>query len=186
MGMITSRRVCLTVAAALIITTGCKGDRPSARDATPETAPVVQPPAAPAVDAGADRVDAATDTAAVGLPKTNRKPHQKNARPQGGGGAGVSAVQATGNQPKPVAEAYIRGKVGSLLSCYAEKHPGQHGRLHLKLTINERGVVELAEVIKSTVSDDDGQMCVVQAIRRFKFPPPPGGGQSTVTFQLGI
>lgn len=193
MVMRTSCPASVVLVGAFIITVGCKGDNPATRDATLETVLTVPPRSVPAGDAGSDRFDA-MPAAAVVPPKTTRqklapsKP-RKGGGGSGGGGSGVSAIHAMGNQPKSVVEPYLRGKVASLLACYAqtrEQHPGQHGRLDLKLTMNERGVVELAEVVKSTISDDDGQMCLVQALQRFKFPQPPGGGQSTVTFQLGF
>jgi hypothetical protein len=192
--MRTSARaaVVLVVSATFIAVMGCRDDKARTRDATPETVLVVAPPPAPAApdrfDAGPDRFDAAPDAAVVAAPPTAKRTKSAPPQPARGKG-GIGALQTTGNQPKAVAEAYLRGKVASLLSCYAggrERHPGQHGRLYLKLSMNERGAVELAEVLKSTVSDDDGQMCLVQAIRRLKFPPPPGGGESTVTFQLGL
>jgi hypothetical protein len=198
MGMNPSRPACLLVAlVALVLTaacvTSCKEGKSPPGDANPALAPVVPPPAAPpAVDAAPKPVDAGPDAAdaAPPAPAIVRKTAGPSGVTKGGGGrGGVAALQVTGNQPKAVAETYLRGKVPSLLGCYAEsrkRHPGQHGQLNLKLTMNERGAVELAEVMKSTVSDDDGQPCLVEALRRLKFPPPPGGGSSTVTFQLRL
>ena len=189
--MSTLTRAAFLTAVALAAA-GCKGEPPpGGRDAGPVTAVVPAPPV-PSVDAAPAYFDAHEDAAAVPAavaepPKVARKT-PVSPRPSKGG-SGVGAVQVTGNQPKAAVEAHVRGRVGALLACYADRrkqHPDQHGRLYLKVTMNDRGVVELAEVVKSTISDDEGQACVVEVLRRFKFPPPPGGGASSVTFQLGI
>jgi hypothetical protein len=54
------------------------------------------------------------------------------------------------------------------------------------LTTDERGRVTLGEVVKSTLGGGDPEMCMVQAARDWKFPAPPGGGESRIEFQIGF
>lgn len=192
MGMNPSRPARLLVSLILAAAglASCKRGESPPGEANPVVAPVLPPPAV--VDAAAEPIDAgpdATDAVPPAPVAVRKTAGPSGATKSGGGRGGVAALQVAGNQPKAVAEAYLRGKLPSLLGCYAasrKQHPGQHGQLNLKLTMNERGAVELAEVMKSTVSDDDGQPCLVEALRRLKFPAPPGGGSSTVTFQLRL
>jgi hypothetical protein len=184
------------LATALTIGFGCKTSDPQAtRDATPEIAPAIPPPPPPppppVVDASVGTPDAVADAAGVALAKsgkmkasTRRFETGAETGARAGGesrGRGIATLQVTGNLPKAAADEVLRAKAASFATCH---DGGEHGQVQIKVTMNDRGVVEIAKVMKSTLGGGETELCLARVAQRFKFPPPPGGGESTVTFQL--
>ena len=81
----------------------------------------------------------------------------------------------------------VKQNSGGLRACYEKAragNPGLHGKVSFRLTVDQRGRVSLGEVVTSTLGGGDPEMCMVQSLRNVKFPPPAGGAESTVTFQM--
>ena len=69
--------------------------------------------------------------------------------------------------------------------CYeqeAQKNPSLAGKVAVAWTIDPAGGVAEANVGESSISNANVESCIVQRIRRWKFPEPAGGGVVNVTF----
>ncbi len=69
--------------------------------------------------------------------------------------------------------------------CYeqeAQKNPALAGKVAVAWTIDPAGGVAEANVSESSISNANVESCIVQRIRRWKFPEPSGGGVVNVTF----
>jgi hypothetical protein len=144
--------------------------------------PPPAPPTAPAVrDAAADVVDAATDAG--------------DARPGGGkrwvgapatGGGGGMGFKVEGSLSRADGEKVLRAAQGKLRACFEAAHPagsGRKGRVSFKLTVNDRGVVTLTEILSSSLPGGiDVEGCMVKALRDLRFPR--AGGESTLSFAM--
>jgi TonB family protein len=69
--------------------------------------------------------------------------------------------------------------------CYeqeAQKNSALAGKVAVAWTIDPAGGVAEANVSESSISNANVESCIVQRIRRWKFPEPTGGGVVNVTF----
>lgn len=196
---------------------GCRGGREppadqSPRDGSAATAAVAGPPPLPVpTDGATDPVevdvpskDAVARTAPTARPGRKRRepahPHSgASTGPEALDGPGkindkisyrISSLETSGGVPRSVATEVIRRGMASLQACRPESTAASgpaRGRVLIKLTINVRGIVELAEVLKSSLEGSDAtELCLVEAARRFKFPHAPEAAGSTATFQLEL
>jgi hypothetical protein len=151
------------------------------RDAAPDRPP---PAAAPAPhDAAPDVTDAAPDLA--GPPATHPGGHRPPAEPRGAAGG----FKIEGNVSKSEAEKILALGKTKLRGCYDKEHaanPTLHGKVSFRLTLDDRGRVSLGEVVTSTLGGGDPEMCMIEALRDLKFPPPAGGGESKLSFQMAF
>jgi hypothetical protein len=142
------------------------------------------PPAAPsAKDAAPDVVDAAPDLA--GPPAARSPAHHAAAAPRAGSGG----FKIEGSLSKPEAEKTLGAGKAKLYGCYEReraKNPALQGKVSFRLTVDDRGRVELGEVVTSTLGGGDPEMCMIEALRDLKFAPPAGGGQSKLSFQMAF
>jgi TonB family protein len=79
----------------------------------------------------------------------------------------------------------IRRQLAPVRRCYerklAEAGADTGGRLVVRFVIEAEGSVAEASVVSSDFGAElDG--CVVNAVMRWRFPKPPGGGRITVTY----
>lgn len=56
------------------------------------------------------------------------------------------------------------------------------GKIKVKFQIGPSGSVLAADVAEDTVRNPDVQLCLVEQIRRWRFPCPKGGGNVTVVY----
>jgi hypothetical protein len=135
--------------------------------------PVVRDAAVPVVDAAADAADARAGGGKrwVGAPA-------------GGGGGGGLGFKIEGSLSRADADKVLRGAQGKLRACFEAAHPagsGRKGRVSFKLTLNDRGIVTLTEILSSSLpGGSEVEGCMVQALRDLRFPR--GAGDSTVSF----
>ncbi|HMF44401.1 MAG TPA: AgmX/PglI C-terminal domain-containing protein, partial [Polyangia bacterium] len=69
--------------------------------------------------------------------------------------------------------------------CYEQalaRKPKLDGRLVAQFTISAQGQVIASVKASSTLADPTAEMCVVNAIKRWDFPAPNGGGLAIVTY----
>jgi TonB family protein len=69
--------------------------------------------------------------------------------------------------------------------CYEQelqKTPTLGGKVAVAWTIDPAGSVSEANVSESSIGNANVESCIVQRIRRWKFPEPSGGGVVNVTF----
>lgn len=69
--------------------------------------------------------------------------------------------------------------------CYEaelQTHPELAGKVAVAWTIDPRGMVADASVSESSMGNPNVESCILERIRRWKFPEPEGGGVVAVTF----
>lgn len=79
----------------------------------------------------------------------------------------------------------IRRHISDVKLCYEqqlEKKPGLSGRLMVQFTIAPTGEVVASALQSSTMGDAKVESCTVQAVWRWEFPRPEGGGIVDVTY----
>ncbi len=121
-------------------------------------------------DAGPDVPDASD---AGGPPVHHAKKPAPAPAPTGGGGFKVEGTLA-----KVDAEKVVRAGYSKLRAC----SPGAKGKASFRLTVDPRGRVTLGEVVHSTLSGDDTEMCMIRTTRDLKFPA--SSGESKIDFGL--
>jgi TonB family protein len=84
--------------------------------------------------------------------------------------------------------AVIRRQLPPVRACYARalarEAPGFGGRLVLKFVIGPLGTVTEAEVTDSELPSEAFETCVTGAVKRWRFPKPPGGGTISVRYPI--
>ena len=69
--------------------------------------------------------------------------------------------------------------------CYEralDKKPALKGRVAIKFIISGTGSVQMAAVASSTLGEPSAENCIAEAVRRWTFPQPDGGGIVIVTY----
>ena len=69
--------------------------------------------------------------------------------------------------------------------CYEQeltRRPDLGGRITVQFTIAASGQVMATQLLNSTVGNERVESCTVQAVRRWEFPKPLGGGIATVSY----
>ena len=83
----------------------------------------------------------------------------------------------------------VRQHINEVRYCYEQelpRHPALAGRLLVQFVVAGTGRVMTSFVESSTLADPRVGMCVTEAVRRWEFPKPEGGGlvQVSYPFQL--
>jgi len=102
------------------------------------------------------------------------------ATPDGGAPTGVR-----GSLDKEIIRRIIRRHVNDVKDCYEQQlatNPTLAGKVMVSFTIAGSGKVIASTVESSTVNDPRVENCIVQAVRRWEYPKPLGGGFVTVTY----
>lgn len=90
-----------------------------------------------------------------------------------------------GGLDKDVIMKVIKRHQNEIKFCYEQelqKNPALAGKVAVAWTIDPSGAVSEANVSESSISNANVEGCIVQRIRRWKFPEPQGGGVVNVTF----
>ena len=108
-----------------------------------------------------------------------------------GGGPGIIPGQASvrGSLDKEIIRRIIRRHINEVKYCYeAEltKQAGLAGRVSVQFTIAGTGQVIASVLQSSTMGNVRVESCVVQAIRRWEFPKPNGGGIVIVSYPFAF
>ncbi len=98
--------------------------------------------------------------------------------------------QVRGSLDKEIIRRVIRRHQNEVRSCYAqglERSPGLAGRVMVQFTIAASGQVLASVLQSSTLGNVSVESCIVNAVRRWQFPSPEGGGIVIVShpFELG-
>ncbi len=114
-----------------------------------------------------------------------------------GGGAGFGArgtrvpqvrqakAEVQGALDKDIIRRIVRAHINEVRYCYNQalaRDPNAKGRVAIQFTIGGTGKVPSAVVQESTLKDAAVGNCVAQAVRRWTFPKPEGGGSVIVTY----
>jgi hypothetical protein len=119
-------------------------------------------------------------------------------RDYGGTGVGVLAtrkpkgpeiipgtVTSHGSLDKEIIRRIVRRHLNEVKYCYDQalvRQPKLDGRLVAQFTISGNGRVIASVVQSSTLGSTPVEMCVVNAIKRWEFPAPSGGGLAIVSY----
>jgi len=98
-------------------------------------------------------------------------------------------AQVQGSLDRDIIRRIVRAHINEVRHCYnvgLNRDPAQRGRLVINFTIDPTGKVPTAEVQETTLTDAKIGTCVARALRRWKFPKPPGGGTIRVTYPFSL
>ena len=95
--------------------------------------------------------------------------------------------QATvrGALDKEIIRRVVRRHINEVKYCYEQeltRRPELGGRITVQFTIAASGQVMATQLQSSTVGNERVENCTVQAVRRWEFPKPLGGGIATVSY----
>lgn len=129
------------------------------------------------------------------------KVHNFGVKGMGGIGVVGRGLRAPGNAPRPVILAptpivqgsmdrglvrrEVRRNINQIRFCYDQglaRDASLAGRITVEFTIGTTGVVTTASVLTSTMGDTQVEQCVVERVRRMRFPAPNGGGTVSVRY----
>jgi TonB family protein len=94
-------------------------------------------------------------------------------------------VTTHGNLDKEIIRRIVRRHLNEVKYCYDQalvRQPKLEGRLVAQFTIAGTGQVIASVRQSSTLGAPAAEMCVVNAIKRWQFPAPMGGGLAIVTY----
>ena len=94
-------------------------------------------------------------------------------------------AQVKGALDKDIIRRIIRNHINEVRFCYNQglaRDPNLKGRVAIQFTIGPTGQVPVAVVAQSSVKDKNVSNCIAKAVKRWKFPKPPGGGNAVVTY----
>ena len=86
---------------------------------------------------------------------------------------------------KDIVRRVVRAHIDEVRHCYnlgLVKNENLSGRVAVQFTIDGNGLVESAKAVESTLPDQEVSDCIVNAVKRWKFPKPDGGGSVAVTY----
>ena len=90
-----------------------------------------------------------------------------------------------GSLSKEVIRRIIQRHVNEVKFCYEQElnqRPDLQGRVQVKFIISPTGQVQTAALAGSTLGNPKAEQCIVEAVRRWTFPSPEGGGIVVVTY----
>jgi TonB family protein len=95
------------------------------------------------------------------------------------------AAMVKGSLSKEVIRRIVHRHINEVKFCYERQlaqRPDLSGRVSVKFIISGTGAVQMAAVASSTLGDPQVENCIAQAVRRWTFPQPEGGGIVIVTY----
>jgi TonB family protein len=90
-----------------------------------------------------------------------------------------------GSLSREVIRRVIRRHINEVRFCYEQElaqRPDLSGRVTVSFIISATGAVQTASVMQTTLNNARVEGCVVQAVRRWTFPAPDGGGVVGVNY----
>ena len=101
----------------------------------------------------------------------------------------LGEVQLRGSLDKDIIRRVVRRHLPEVRFCYEQelpKAPSLAGRVAVNFTIANTGRVAAALVQSSTLGNARAESCVVNAVRRWEFPRPMGGGIVIATYPFNF
>ena len=90
-----------------------------------------------------------------------------------------------GSLSKEVIRRIIHRHINEVRFCYEQElnqRPDLQGRVSIKFIISPTGAVQTAAKADSSLGNAKVEGCIVNAVRRWVFPSPEGGGIVVVTY----
>ena len=97
----------------------------------------------------------------------------------------LSQVSVHGQLDKEIIRRIIHRHINEIRYCYEQeltRFPGLGGRVMVQFTIAGTGQVIASVLQNSTLANARVESCVVQAVKRWEFPAPVGGGLAIVSY----
>lgn len=94
-----------------------------------------------------------------------------------------------GSLDKEIIRRIVRRHLNEVKFCYEEeltRHPALAGRIVVQFMIARNGQVLSSLLQSSSMKNAAVERCTVQAVRRWEFPAPQGGGLVTVTYPFSL
>jgi hypothetical protein len=94
-------------------------------------------------------------------------------------------AEVQGALDKDIIRRIVRAHINEVRYCYNQalaRDPNAKGRVAVQFTIGGTGKVPSAVVQETTMKDAGVGNCIAQAVRRWTFPKPEGGGSVIVTY----
>jgi TonB family protein len=104
------------------------------------------------------------------------------------GGTGILNVEIVtprGALDKDIIRRVVRAHLNEVRGCYnqgLERDRTMKGRVAIQFTIGPDGRVPVAEVATTELKDVEVGQCIADAVKRWTFPAPEGGGNVVVTY----
>jgi TonB family protein len=98
-------------------------------------------------------------------------------------------AQVQGALDKDIIRRIVRAHINEVRSCYnagLTKNPNLQGRVAVNFVITGTGKVGSSVVQESTIKDSSVGNCIAQAVKRWTFPKPRGGGNVIVTYPFNL
>jgi len=90
----------------------------------------------------------------------------------------------SGNPSRELIRRITRGHINEVKWCYAQelsRQPGLAGKIEVQFTIGASGEVVVSSLQRSTMGNARVEGCIVEAVRRWSFPKPRGGGAGNMS-----
>jgi TonB family protein len=113
--------------------------------------------------------------------RTSPLGHRRSAVPRISSGS----AQVRGSLAKEVIRRVIQRHLNEVRFCYEQdlaQQPDLAGRVAVRFIVSPTGAVQSAGVHESTLGAPRAEGCIAQAVRRWSFPSPEGGGIVIVTY----
>jgi TonB family protein len=94
-------------------------------------------------------------------------------------------AQVRGSLDKEIIRRIIRRHLNEVRFCYEKElmhKQDLYGRVMIQFTISGQGQVVASIVQNSTMNNPNVEQCIAQAVRRWEFPKPQGGGIVIVSY----
>lgn len=101
------------------------------------------------------------------------------------GQVAAGETEVRGSLAREVIQRVIRRNLNQARYCYERalaSQPDLAGRVSVRFIISPTGAVQTAQVQSDTMQDRSVGRCLVNALRRWRFPEPQGGGIVIVTY----
>ena len=97
----------------------------------------------------------------------------------------LSQVKGAGELSKDEIQRVINSHVGEIQYCYEKQlrgNAGLAGRVVLEWTVTTSGAVGVVKVSTSTLSSSEATACMMDRVKKWRFPKPRGSGNVTVVY----
>jgi TonB family protein len=97
----------------------------------------------------------------------------------------LSSIKGAGQLSKDEIQRVINAHVGEIQYCYEKQlrgNSGLAGRVVLEWTVTTTGAVSVVKVSTSSLSSSDATNCMMDRIKKWRFPKPRGNGGVTVVY----
>ncbi|MGB1274863.1 MAG: AgmX/PglI C-terminal domain-containing protein, partial [Nannocystaceae bacterium] len=98
-------------------------------------------------------------------------------------------AKVTGALDKDIIRRIVRAHINEVRHCYnlgLQKNPNLAGKVEIEFKIAASGKVLTSSTRRSSVADTKVSKCITNAVKRWKFPKPRGGGIVNVTYPFHL